>query len=105
MAEDDHQQIIHEVIELAREQRKQNGMLDFTVLTINEQGHTTRIDIATEFFRSEANKDRLKRKLRQEFGEKGIVHYALVAECWMGTMKRISSAPVRSENIGHCLDR
>jgi len=49
MAEDDHQQIIHEVIELAREQRKQNGMLDFTVLTINEQGHTTRIDIATEF--------------------------------------------------------
>jgi hypothetical protein len=55
MAEDDHQQFIHEVIELAREQ-----VLDFTVLTINEQGHTTRIDIATEFFRSEANKERLK---------------------------------------------
>jgi hypothetical protein len=34
MAEDDHQQFIHEVIELAREQLKQNGMLDFTVLTI-----------------------------------------------------------------------
>ena len=72
MAGDDHQQLIDEVIGLAREQLKQNGMLDFTVLTVDEQGLTARMDIDTEFFRSEANKDRLKRKLRQDFREKGI---------------------------------
>jgi hypothetical protein len=105
MADDDHQQIIDEVIGLSRKQLKQNGMLDFTVLTIDEQSLTARMDIDTEFFRSEANKDRLKRKLRQDFCEKGVVRYALVAECWMGTMKPMPSAPVRSENLEHYLDR
>jgi hypothetical protein len=105
MAGDDHQQLIDEVIGLAREQLKQNGMLDFTVLTVDEQGLTARMDIDTEFFRSEANKDRLKRKLRQDFREKGIVRYALVAECWMGTVMPIKSAPVRTESLEHYLDR
>src|SRR5689334_16476617 len=45
MAEDNHQHIIDEVIELARKQLKQNGMLDFTALTIDEQGLTARMDI------------------------------------------------------------
>jgi len=101
----EHQKIIDEVIGLARQQLKQDGMLDFTVLTIDEQGLPARMDIDTEFFRSEANKDRLRRKLRQDFREKGIVRYALVAECWMGTMKPVSSAPVRTENLEHYLDR
>jgi hypothetical protein len=104
MIDVEHQKIIDEVIGLARQQLKQDGMLDFTVLTIDEQGLPARMDIDTEFFRSEANKDRLKRKLRQDFREKGIVRYALVAECWMGTMKPISSAPVRSKNLEHYLD-
>jgi hypothetical protein len=42
MVNDDHQKIIDDVIALARRQLKQNGMLDFTVLTIDEQGLTTR---------------------------------------------------------------
>jgi hypothetical protein len=34
MADNDHQEIIEDVIDLAHRQLKQNGMLDFTVLTI-----------------------------------------------------------------------
>jgi len=34
-----------------------------------------------------------------------IVRYALVAECWMGTMRPMPSAPVRTEDLEHYLDR
>ena len=78
-------QIIETVLELARQQLRESGMLDFTVLTLDEQGRKGRIDIDPEFFRSDATKDRLKRDLRRDFRQKGIVRYALVAECWMGT--------------------
>lgn len=105
MVDVEHQQIIDEVVELARRQLKQNGMLDFTVLTLDELGRTGRMDIDTEFFRCEATKDRLKRELRRDFRRKGIVRYALVAECWMGTMKPIPSAPVRTESLEHSLTR
>jgi hypothetical protein len=105
MAENDHQKVIDEVIELARQQLKQDGRLDFTVLTIDEQGQTACMDIDTASFRSEAKKDRLKGQLRREFRKKGIVRYALVAECWRAKMKPIPSVPVRSENLEHYLDR
>jgi hypothetical protein len=105
MADDDHQKIIEAVLKLAREQLRENGALDFTVLTLDEQGREGRIDIDPEFFRSDATKDRLKRDLRRDFRRQGIVSYALVAECWMGQVKPIPSAPARSENLAHYLTR
>ena len=84
MADDAHQKITETVLKLAREQPRENGALDFTVLTLDEQGREDRIDIDPECFRSDATKDRLKRELRRDFREKGIIRYALVAECWMG---------------------
>jgi hypothetical protein len=60
---------------------RQTGVLDFTVLTLDEQGREGRIDIDPEFFRSDATKDRLKRDMRRDFRHKGVIRYALVAEC------------------------
>jgi hypothetical protein len=56
-------------------------------------------------WRSDATKDRLKRDLRRDFREKGIIRYALVAECWMGQVKPIPFVPVRTENLEHYLTR
>ncbi len=105
MADDAHQKITETVLKLAREQLRENGRLDFTVLTQDEQGREGRIDIDPEFFRSDATKDRLKRDLRQDFRKKGIIRYALVCECWMGQVKPIPFVPVRTENLGHYLSR
>ena len=105
MANDDHQKITETVLELVREQLRENGALDFTVLTLDEQGREGRIDIDPECFRSDATKDRLKRDLRRDFRQKGIIRYALVAECWMGQVKPIPFVPVRSENLEHYLTR
>jgi hypothetical protein len=105
MADDDHQKIIETVLELVREQLRENGALDFSVLTLDEQGREGRIAIDPEFFRSDATKDRLKRDLRRDFGRQGIVRYALVAECWMGQVKPIPLVPVRTENLEHYLTR
>jgi hypothetical protein len=104
MADDDHQKITETVLKLAREQLRENGMLDFTVLTLDEQGREGRIDVGLEFFRSDATKDRLTRELRRD-RQKGIIRYALVAECWMGQVKPIPFVPVRSENLEHYLTR
>ena len=97
MADDAHQKITETVLALAREQLEKNGALDFTVLTLDEQGREGRIDIDPEFFRSDATKDRLKCDLRRDFREKGVIRYALVAECWMGQVKPIPLVPVRTE--------
>jgi hypothetical protein len=105
MADDDHQRITETVLKLAREQLRQNGALDFTVLTQDEQGREGRIDIDPGFFRSDATKDRLKRDLRRDSRQKGIIRYALVAECWMGQVKPIPLLPVRTENLAHYLTR
>ena len=105
MADDDHQKITETVLELVREQLRENGALDFTVLTLDEQGREGRIDVDPEFFRSDASKDRLKRDLRRDFRKTGIIRYALVAECWMGQVKPIPLVPVRSENLAHYLTR
>jgi hypothetical protein len=51
MADDDHQKIAETVLKLARGQLQENGALDFTVLTLDEQGREGRIDIDPEFFR------------------------------------------------------
>jgi hypothetical protein len=105
MSNSDHQKIIERVLELVCQQLKESGMLQFTALTIDEQGNERRIDVDPEFFRSEANKDRLKDKMRRDFRRRGIVRYALVAECWMGQQKPMPSAPVCTENLTHYLDR
>ena len=94
MADEVHQKISETVLELVREQLRENGALDFTVLTLDEQGREGRIDIDPEFFRSDATKDRLKRDLRRDFRKNGIIRYALIAECWMGHVKPIPSVPV-----------
>jgi hypothetical protein len=52
MADDDHLKIIEDVLGLVREQLRQNGALDFRVLTLDEQGREGRIDVDLEFFRS-----------------------------------------------------
>jgi hypothetical protein len=100
-ADVDHQKIIDTVLDVVCWQLKESGRLDFTVLTLDEAGREGRIAIDPEFFRSDATKDRLKRDLRRDFRKKGIVRYALVAECWMGN----ASLPVRSEYLGHYLTR
>ena len=105
MADDDHQKVTETVLELVRKQLRANGMLQFTALTIDEAGEERCIDIDPEFFRNEANKDKLKRKLQRDFRRMGIVRYALVAECWMGQVKPIPLVPVRSENLKHYLTR
>jgi hypothetical protein len=105
MANDDHQKIIETVLELVRRQLRENGALDFSVLMLDEQGKEGRIDVDLEFFRSDATKDRLTRELRRDFREKGIVRYALVAECWMGHVKPIPLVAARSENLAHYLTR
>ena len=38
MADDDHQKITETVLELVRKQLRETGALDFTVLTLDEQG-------------------------------------------------------------------
>ena len=105
MADDDHQKIIETVLKLAREQLRENGALDFSVLTLDEQGREGRIDIDPQFFRSDATKDRLTRDLRRDFRKKGIIRYALVAECWMGQAKPIPLVPVRTESLQYYLTR
>ena len=105
MADGDHQKISETVLELVREQLRADGALDFTVLTLDEQGREGCIDIDPEFFRSDATKDRLKRDLRRDFRQMGIIRYALVAECWMGQVKPIPLVPVRSENLAPYLTR
>jgi hypothetical protein len=105
MADDDHQKIIEHVLGLVREQLRKDGALDFTVLTLDEQGREGRIDVDPGFFRSDATKDRLTRELRRDFRRQGIVRYALVAEGWMGQVKPIPLVPVRSENLAHYLTR
>ena len=77
MADGDHQKIIETVLGLVRKQLRESGALGFTVLTLYEQGREGRIDIDPEFFRSDATKNRLKRDLRRDFRQKGIVRYAL----------------------------
>jgi hypothetical protein len=103
MANDDHQKIIAIVLDVVRRQLTESGMLDFTMRTLDEEGREGRIAIDPEFFRSDATKDRLKRDLRRDFRKKGIVRYALVAECWMGNATPMSSLPVRSEFLEHYL--
>jgi hypothetical protein len=103
MANDDHQKIIATVLDVARQQLKESGMPDFTVLTLDEAGREGRIAIDPEFFRSDATKDRLKRDLRRDFRKKNIIRYALVAECWMGNATPMASLPVRSEHLEHYL--
>ena len=67
MADDAHQKITETVLELVRQQLRESGALDFTVLTLDEQGREGRIDVDPECFRSDATKDRLKRDLRRDF--------------------------------------
>jgi hypothetical protein len=105
MADDAHQKITETVLNLARQQLRENGALDFSVLTLDEQGREGRIDVDAGFFRSDAAKDRLKRDLRRDFRQKGIIRYALVAECWMGQVKPLPFVPVRTENLEHYLTR
>ena len=101
MADDDHQKIIETVLDLVREQLRENGVLDFTVLTLDEQGREGRIDIDPGFLPSDATKDRLTRDLRRDFRPEG--HHPLCARRRMldGASEAIPLVPVRSENLEH----
>ena len=91
------------MLDVVRRQLTESGMLDFTVLTLDEAGREGRIAIDPEFFKSDSTKDRLKRDLRKDFRKKGVVRYALVAECWMGNVTPMFSLPVRREYLEHYL--
>ena len=99
MTESDHETLIGEVFEMVRKQLVLNGMLDFTVLTVNEAGEKGREDIDPAFFQSEKNKRGLSRNLRREFRRKGIVRCVVIAECWMSRMQPMPGVPMRRENI------
>ena len=77
---DDHQRLIDQVFGYVRDQLAHGG-LEFTVLTINENGHRNRLRIDPRFMESGAAKDVLTDGLRQEFREQGIV--LLCADCRM----------------------
>ncbi|MFL5287067.1 MAG: hypothetical protein ACJ8AW_40385 [Rhodopila sp.] len=99
MTECEHQTLIDEVLEMARRQLKQTGMLVFTVLTVNEAGEKACEEIDPAFFQNDKNKNGLARKLRRDFRRKGIVRYILVTEGWHTHMPAMPGVPMRRENI------
>jgi hypothetical protein len=99
MTASDHEALIGDVLEMVRSQLKQNGRLEFTLLTVNEAGQKTREEIDPAFFQSGRNKSGLARKLRRDFRRKGIVRYILVTECWVAQMQPLPGVPMRRENI------
>ena len=105
MADDDHQKITETVLELVREQLRENGMLDFTVLTLDEQGREGRIDDRSRVFPERCDQGSPEARSAAGFRKTGIIRYALVAECWMGQVKPIPLVPVRTENLEHYLTR
>jgi hypothetical protein len=84
----DHEQLIDEVFQIAKRQLIANDRLDFSVLTLDEQGQRAKLNIDPQYFQNHAMKERLAGELRRDFERKGIVRYAVVAECWLARSKR-----------------
>jgi hypothetical protein len=99
---DDHQRLIDQVFGYVRDQLAHGG-LEFTVLTINENGHRNRLRIDPRFMESGATKDVLMDELRQAFRQQGIVRYVLVAECWMERKLPVPPGPFTRDRLDEFL--
>jgi hypothetical protein len=50
-------------------------------------------------FAGDSGRERLARKMREQFRKAGIVRYAIIAECWV-TRAAMPAGPVRNREIG-----
>src|SRR5690348_15770853 len=83
MASDDHQNLIETVLAWANEQLRIQGQIAFTVFTVDEQGREVTSTADPACFAGDSGRERLARKMREQFRKDGIVRYAFVAECWV----------------------
>lgn len=98
MTDDDHEQIISEVFSLVRDLLARDE-LEFTILTIDEEGKRGRFKVDPRFMESGPVKDALSALLREAFRQVGIARYVLVAECWMDTRVPILPGPISRDRL------
>jgi hypothetical protein len=104
MTDIEHQTLIDEALRFVRSQIAQGG-LEFTLLTIDEQGRRGRFNVDPRFVQSDGTKDVLAAELRQALREDGIVRYVLVAECWMDRRLPVTPGPLRRDHLAEVLAR
>jgi hypothetical protein len=81
------------------EQLRIQGRIAFTVFTIDEEGRQVTAAADPACFAGDSRRERLARKMREQFRKDGIVRYAFVAECWV-TRLAPPAAPLRMPEIG-----
>src|ERR1700726_1791328 len=104
MSRDEHDQLVHEVFVLVRKQMTMDGQLDFTVFTINEQGQKARLAVDPACFQNDGRKNELREKLLAEFRSKGVVRYAVAAECWLARTKPKIAEETLEDYAARCFE-
>ena len=99
MKTDDQESLIEEVIGFAREKLKTSQTLDFTVFAIDIHGHKHLLAHDPGSLATGQAKNELADALREEFRQKDIIRYVLIAECWFSRVAPMPSGPVTRDYL------
>ena len=96
---DDQETLIEEVIGFAREKLKSSHTLDFTIVAIDDTRPQAFNHTRSGKFATGDAKNELAEALRDEFRQKDIIRYVLIAECWVSRVAPMPSGPVTREYL------